>query len=142
MMTVAADRQAHDAPPHPGLGTLMLIYVVLMVLLGLTILAAAFPLGAIGLIIALAIAAAKAILVVLFFMHVKYQPRAIAVFAATSLLWLGILLTLTLSDYIARGWLPRSEELPDQPHVIPPPRGVQQATREGETFYLDNRRSQ
>jgi cytochrome c oxidase subunit 4 len=141
-MTVAAHSETSHAAPHPTLGTLAIIYVALMALLGLTIFAAMLPLGVLGFVIALAIAAAKAVLIVLFFMHVKYQPRATAVFALTSLLWLGILLTLTLSDYIARGWLPRSQELPGRHSVMPPPRGVQQATPEGEPIYLDNRRSQ
>jgi cytochrome c oxidase subunit 4 len=54
--------------------------------------------------VALLIAATKAALVVLFFMHVKYSTRLIWVFAAAGFLWLIILFTLTLADYQSRGW--------------------------------------
>ena len=50
-------------------------------------------------------AAAKAVLIGLFFMHVYYRHRLTWVVSIASLLWLGILLALTLSDYLSRGWL-------------------------------------
>lgn len=55
-------------------------------------------------VVALAIAGAKAALVVLYFMHVKYSPRLIWLFAAAGFLWLAILLVLTYSDYASRNW--------------------------------------
>jgi cytochrome c oxidase subunit 4 len=121
------------------MGIMLLIYAALMILLSLTIIAALFPLGALGLIIALLIACAKALLVVLFFMHVKFESRATAVFAATSLLWIGIMLTLTLSDYVSRGWLPRSEEVGRPAEVIPPPSGIVRAQPEGQPIDQDDR---
>ena len=42
----------------------------------------------------------------LFFMHVRYSPRLTAIVISASLLWLVILLVITLSDYLSRGWLP------------------------------------
>ena len=54
--------------------------------------------------VALVIAATKATLVVLFFMHVKYSSRLVAVFAAAGFVWLVILLTLTIADYQSRAW--------------------------------------
>ena len=42
---------------------------------------------------------------VLFFMHVKYSSRLTWVVVIGSLFWLGILLTLTFSDYLTRDWL-------------------------------------
>jgi len=54
--------------------------------------------------IALAIAVTKATLVVLFFMHVKYGSRLTKLVVGTAFFFLGIMLTLTLTDYLSRGW--------------------------------------
>ena len=64
------------------------------------------PLGSWNLVVALTIAFTKAILVVLIFMHVLNSPRLtwIAVFAG--LIWLSIMLSLMMADYMTRGWLP------------------------------------
>ena len=53
---------------------------------------------------ALAIATFKAALVILFFMHVKYSTRLTWAVVLGSIFWLGILLTLTMSDYLTRVW--------------------------------------
>ena len=51
-----------------------------------------------------AIAVLKATLVVLFFMHVKYSSRLTWAVVLGSVFRLGILLTLTLGDYVTRNW--------------------------------------
>ena len=56
-------------------------------------------------VVALTIAVAKATLVVLYFMHVRYSSRLVWVIMASALFWMGILFALTLSDYFTRGWL-------------------------------------
>ena len=84
--------------------TYYIIFLVLMVCTYLTWQVAYFDLGAMNTVVALAIAVFKASLVVLFFMHVKYSPRLTRLVVLGSLFWLGILLTLTLSDYLTRGW--------------------------------------
>ena len=56
-------------------------------------------------VVALTIAVAKATLVVLYFMHVRYSSRLIWVIVAAALFWMAILFALTLSDYFTRGWL-------------------------------------
>jgi cytochrome c oxidase subunit 4 len=55
--------------------------------------------------VAMTIAAAKAVLIALFFMHALYSNRLTLVISGAALLWLGILIALTLSDYSSRGWL-------------------------------------
>jgi cytochrome c oxidase subunit 4 len=74
----------------------------LAVLLALTVLAAEFNLGVFNTPIALTIAVAKAVLIVLFFMHVRYAPPLVRVFAAGGFLWVAILFVLTLSDFLTR----------------------------------------
>ena len=58
--------------------------------------------GPLNTIAALAIAVFKATLVVLFFMHVKYSTRLTWAVVVGSVFWLGILLALTLADYLTR----------------------------------------
>jgi cytochrome c oxidase subunit 4 len=80
------------------------IYVVLLVCTYITWQVAFFDLGPVNTVAALAIAVFKAVLVVLFFMHVKYSPRLTWVVVIASVFWLGILLALTFGDYLTRGW--------------------------------------
>jgi len=55
-------------------------------------------------VVALTIAAVKATLVILYFMHVKYGPRLQWIFVAAGFMWMVILIVLTLSDYATRNW--------------------------------------
>ena len=80
------------------------IFAILMLCTGLTVWVAFLDLGALNTVAALAIAVFKATLVVLFFMHVKYSTRLTWAVVAGSIFWLGILLVLTMSDYLTRGW--------------------------------------
>jgi cytochrome c oxidase subunit IV len=84
--------------------TYYVIYAVLLACTYLTWQVAYFDLGAMNTVAALAIAVFKAVLVVLFFMHVKYSTRLTWVVVAGGLFWLGILLALTMGDYLTRGW--------------------------------------
>lgn len=77
-----------------------------MALLALTWAIGYVNLGPFNLIVALAIAIAKALLVILFFMHIKGSSRLLHLAAAAGILWWLILLTLTLGDYASRGWIP------------------------------------
>lgn len=54
---------------------------------------------------AITIAFIKAMLVVLFFMHLRYSSHLLKLVAASGLLWLMILLSLTMSDYLTRNWI-------------------------------------
>ena len=80
------------------------IYLTLLACTYLTWQVAFFDLGPMNTVAALAIAAFKAVIVVLFFMHVKYSTRLTKVVVIGSIFWLGILLALTFSDYLTRGW--------------------------------------
>ena len=56
-------------------------------------------------IVALTIAVAKATLVVLYFMHVRYSPRLVWLIVGAALFWMAIMFSLTFSDYFPRNWL-------------------------------------
>lgn len=58
--------------------------------------------GSFNIVIALAIASAKATLVVLYFMHARYSPRRTQLVIVCALFWLAIMLALTLADYQTR----------------------------------------
>jgi cytochrome c oxidase subunit IV len=85
--------------------TYYIIYAVLMLFLLATVGAAELPLGRAHLPIAMSIAVIKAVLIVLFFMHVYYSSRLTWVVSVASFLWLGLLLAFLVADYLARGWL-------------------------------------
>jgi cytochrome c oxidase subunit 4 len=61
-------------------------------------------LGAMNTPIALLIATIKAVLVILFFMHVIHSTRLTWVVIIASFLWLGVLFVLTFADYLTRAW--------------------------------------
>jgi cytochrome c oxidase subunit 4 len=85
------------------------VYVALLGLLlltwGLSYLALSH---ALSITTALSIAFGKALLVVLFFMHVRYSRWLIWVFVGAGIAWMGHILILTMSDYLTRsvvsGW--------------------------------------
>lgn len=80
------------------------IYAILMVCTYLTWQVAYFDLGAFNTVAALVIAVFKAVLVVLFFMHVRDSPRLTWAVVVGGVFWLVLLLALTMSDYLSRGW--------------------------------------
>jgi cytochrome c oxidase subunit 4 len=84
------------------LATYVVIYVLLMLLLVATVIAGSIDLGVWNTVIALAIAVLKAILVVLFFMHVRHSSRMTWIFSGAAIVWLGFLIALTLTDYTTR----------------------------------------
>ncbi len=83
-----------------------LVFGALMVGTILTVLAAQVDFGneVVNTTIALTIAVTKALLVVLFFMHVRYSARIIWVLVAGGFFWLAIMMVLTASDYVSRRW--------------------------------------
>jgi cytochrome c oxidase subunit 4 len=86
--------------------TYFLTGLALLALLALTWAIGYVDLGPFNLIVALAIAIAKAILIALFFMHIKGSSRLLHLAAVAGVVWLLILISLTLSDYLTRGWVP------------------------------------
>jgi cytochrome c oxidase subunit IV len=82
------------------------IFALLMIFTAATVAAAFMDLGPFNLVVALGIATIKATLVVLYFMHVRYNPKLIWLAIALAVSWLGVLVVVTLSDYMSRGWLP------------------------------------
>lgn len=83
--------------------TYLAIFAVLVVLTLVTTEVAFFNFGLMNPVIALTIAVIKATVVVLYLMHMKYSSRLTMIVGGAGIFWLGILLVLTMSDYLARG---------------------------------------
>jgi cytochrome c oxidase subunit 4 len=81
----------------------ILVFVTLLLLTLVTVDVAFLEAGWLTLYIALAIATCKALLVILFFMHVRYSPRLTWVFVGAGFFWLVILFVFTAADYFTRG---------------------------------------
>jgi cytochrome c oxidase subunit 4 len=90
--------------PTPSIKFYVIIFAILLALTALTSFVATLGLGKIDLIIALTIAFAKACLIVLYFMHVRYSEKLIPLAIGAGIFWLGILFVLAFSDYLLRAW--------------------------------------
>jgi cytochrome c oxidase subunit 4 len=82
----------------------ILVFAGLLVLTGITTAAAFVDLGAWNVAVALAVAVVKALLVALYFMHLRHSNRLTLVFVTAGVLWVGHMLAFTFSDYLTRGW--------------------------------------
>ena len=83
-------------------------YTIWIALLGLTAITAGvafLDLGPLNVIVALVSATVKALLVVLFFMHVKYTSEKLTkIVIVSAMFWLLLLLALSMADYATRLW--------------------------------------
>jgi cytochrome c oxidase subunit 4 len=84
--------------------TYLVIFLALAVLTVVTVQAAGRDFGAFNTVIALGIAAVKATLVILFFMHVRYSPRLTTLVLFSGFVFLAILILITFADYLSRPW--------------------------------------
>ena len=99
-MAERAHGQHHVVPVKIYYG----IFAILLAMTGITVAVAYADLGRMNAVAALAIACFKALIVVLYFMHVKYSTRLIKLTVIAGLYWLGIIFALTLGDYLTRAW--------------------------------------
>jgi cytochrome c oxidase subunit 4 len=82
--------------------TYYLVWVALLILTFATTAVAKIDMGPFNVYIALTIAIIKATLVILFFMHVNHSEGITRVYVVAGFVWFGILLVLTLTDYLTR----------------------------------------
>jgi cytochrome c oxidase subunit IV len=85
-----------------------LVFAALIVGTVLTYLAALVDFGFFNNVVMLAIAVTKMLLVMLFFMGVRWNTRLTWVVAGSGFFFLLIMFTITMSDYLSRGWIPGS----------------------------------
>ena len=80
------------------------IFLSLLVLTGTTVAVSYIDLGVFNAVVALAIACIKMMLVVLFFMHVKYSPKLTKLTVISGLFMFLALISMVMADYISRAW--------------------------------------
>lgn len=103
------DESHHIVP----LATYWTVFGALMVLLVLTLLVYFFDVtqflgkqfGWLSILIAMTVAVVKAVLVMLFFMHVKFSSKLTWIFSSTAFVFVFIMFLLTMNDYFTRGML-------------------------------------
>jgi len=95
----------HENTHIDSVGTYVKILLALLVATAVTTAVARVDLGGFSIVVALGIASVKMVLVALFFMHIRYSPKLTRLVVLGGLLWLGILLLLTMTDFATRGIL-------------------------------------
>jgi len=86
--------------------TYTLVWISLMCLTGLTAGLSFINMREWSTVVALLIAATKALLVASFFMHLVYEKQKVVwIWASVGIFWLSILMLLTILDYVTRGYL-------------------------------------
>jgi cytochrome c oxidase subunit IV len=103
-MSEQSGHSANSADHIIPVSTYIAVFVALLVGTALTTFVATIDLGAFNTVAALTIAVAKMLLVILFFMHVKYQRGLTRLAIICAFFWLGIMITFTLSDELTRTW--------------------------------------
>ncbi|MGB6974701.1 MAG: cytochrome C oxidase subunit IV family protein [Terracidiphilus sp.] len=78
--------------------------IALLVLTASTAAISYLELGVFNVLVALGIACLKAMLVVLFFMHVKYSTKLTKLTVGAGLFMFLVLIGMTLADYMTRAW--------------------------------------
>jgi len=103
------DLSAHAGDPetghhgdHPTVGTYIAVFVALMILLLVAMWLGYAVHGLTGSILGFLVGVLKAVLIILFFMHVKYGTRLTWIFADAPFLWLGIMIVMTMNDFVTR----------------------------------------
>jgi cytochrome c oxidase subunit IV len=85
----------------------ILVWAALIALTFTTVLVSEIELGEWNVVVAITIAVIKALLVVLFFMHVKDSSQLTKLFVVAGFFWMMILFALTFGDYLSRSWSPQ-----------------------------------
>ena len=101
------DHESHGEPhghPITPPSVYLKVYGILVIFMIATVAAAQVQMGALNNLVAMLIGITKAVLVVLFFMQVKYASRLTWLWASIGFLWL-LVLFITLQDYVSRGWV-------------------------------------
>jgi cytochrome c oxidase subunit 4 len=80
------------------------VFGTLLLFTGITVVVAFIDLRWANPVIALGIACFKAVIVILFFMHVAYQSRLIKMTIGAGFFLFLVLITMTMTDYISRAW--------------------------------------
>jgi cytochrome c oxidase subunit 4 len=93
---------------HESVDSVMTYALVFLALIAATVITTAVAfvdLGAFSVVVALAIAVCKMLLVVLFFMHVRHSTKLTRLVLLGGVLWFLILMGMTYTDFGSRTWM-------------------------------------
>ncbi len=93
-----ADGQHEKHDHHVGYGTYVMVWFGLIALTSITVSVSGINLGSVTLITAMVIATVKSILVINYFMHVKFDNFVIKLFILVCLFVIAVISVLTFSD--------------------------------------------
>ena len=82
--------------------TYIIVWILLLILTGLTLGVSYLHLGIMNVAVALLIASLKAALVALYFMHLRFENRLVWAFATVPLFFLALIILGTLADTMFR----------------------------------------
>ncbi len=91
---------------HPTTAIYVAVFIALLALLAITVGIAEVDFGSANFPIAAAIATAKAVLIMLYFMHVRYSQPLTWLVACAGFFWLAILFSITMADFVTRSYVP------------------------------------
>ena len=113
---------ASGEPEPQSVLTYVIVYICLLVMVALAVWLAFVDFGRyINNGIALGLACIKATLIILIFMHVRFQPWLTWFFAAAGFIWMSIMLVLTGSDYMTRNHPPDMSTKGEPIYLAPVP---------------------
>lgn len=109
---------AHTAPHILPLKLYLGVGAALIVLTAITVTVSFFNFGPYNLVVAMIVAATKASLVALFFMHLKYDNKIYLVIFLTSVVFLAVFIILTMFDTLRRDDIDEMKAEPIRPEAI------------------------
>lgn len=110
---------AHDHKEHIlPLKVYFAVFGALLVLTAVTVIISKFHFGAFNLVVAMAVAALKASLVALYFMHLKYDSKVYMTVFLIAIAMLAVFIILTMADTLTRGRLDPQKEQPITPNAV------------------------
>jgi cytochrome c oxidase subunit 4 len=94
------------------------VAVLLLLLTAVTVAVSYVPLGGFNVVVALCIAALKASLVALFFMHLKYDRKIYAIIFVGAVLFLALFIIFTMFDTMYREGVYEINDAPVRPEAM------------------------
>jgi cytochrome c oxidase subunit 4 len=86
--------------------TYISVWLSLLTLLAITVAVSYVRLGWLNALSSVGIAVTKAVIIIMYFMHVRYSPRLLWIFVIAGFFWLSILFALSFGDYFTRVYMP------------------------------------
>jgi len=94
---------AHDSEGHiVSDGVFILVWIALLILTGMTVGASVYYPGKVGVGVAMIVTPIKAALILMYFMHLKYEKKVFVIMFLAAMGIFGVFLGLTFIDYLFR----------------------------------------